>query len=121
MLPWLMLLSILALVFCIIILGPLALNLSTRPWAGLGFVVVSYVFGLTGWLMGLLLTWILWGGLAVVIGLLVVGIGVVPIAMLATLLNGRWAELGILVLAIIMTFGLRLLGAYLIGEDSGRA
>jgi hypothetical protein len=109
-LPWLMLLSILTLGFNIVILLPLALIPPTRPWAGLGFFISSYVFGLTGWFMGLLLTWILWGGLAVVIGLLIMGIGVVPIGMLATLFNGMWAELGLLTLAVILTFGLRILG-----------
>lgn len=109
-LPWLMLLSILVLGFDIIILVPLALIPPTRPWAGLGFFISSYVFGLTGWFMGLLLTWMLWGGIAVVIGLFIMGIGVVPIGMLATLFNGMWAELGLLFLAVILTFGLRILG-----------
>jgi len=109
-LPWLMLLSILTLGFNIAILLPLALIPPTRPWAGLGFFISSYVFGLTVWFMGLLLTWMLWGGLAVVIGLFIMGIGVVPIGMLATLFNGMWTELGLLTLAVILTFGLRILG-----------
>jgi hypothetical protein len=112
-LPWLMLLSILALGVCIVILGPLAVFRPTRPWAGLGYYVASYVFGLTGWFMGLLLTWILWGGFAVLIGLVVLGIGVVPIAMLATLFKGMWAELGLLILTITLTFGFRILGMHL--------
>jgi len=109
-LPWLMLLCFLVLAFNIFILGPLALIPPTRPWAGLGFFISSYLFGLTGWFMGLLLTWILWGGCAVVIGLFIMGIGVVPIAMLATLLNGMWPELGLLILAVVLTYGLRVLG-----------
>jgi len=109
-LPWLMLLSFFLLAFNIIILVPLALIPLTRQWAGIGFFISSYIFGLTGWFMGLLLTWILWGGIAVVIGLLIMGIGVVPIAMLATLFNGMWPDLGLLLLAVILTFGLRTLG-----------
>jgi len=109
-LPWLMLLSFLALAFIIVILFPLAIIRPTRPWAGLGFFISSYVFGLTGWFMGLLLTWTLWGGLAVIIGLFIFGIGVVPIAMLATLLNGMWLELAVLFMAVILTFGLRIAG-----------
>jgi len=108
---WLIiLLSSLTLGFNIVILLPLALIPPTRPWAGLGFFISSYVFGLTGWFMGLLLTWILWGGLAVFIGLFIMGVGVVPIGMLATLFNGMWVELGLLVLAVILTFRLRVLG-----------
>ncbi len=109
-LPWLILLSVLTLAFNIVILLPLALIPPTRPWAGVGFFISSFVFGLTGWLMGLLLTWILWGVFAVLIGLFILGIGVVPIGMLATLFNGMWLELGLLFLAVVLTFGLRILG-----------
>jgi hypothetical protein len=112
-LPWLMLLSIIVLAFNIVILIPLSIISQTRPWAGLGFFISSFIFGMTGWFMGLLLTWTLWGGMAVIVGLLIMGIGVVPIAMLATLFNGMWIYLGILTLAIILTFGLRILGTIL--------
>ena len=43
-LPWLMLLSVLALALNIIILVPLALIPPTRPWAGLGFFFSSYIY-----------------------------------------------------------------------------
>ena len=109
-LPWLMLLSFLALAFIILVLLPLTIARRTRSLAGLGFFISSYVFGLTGWFMGLLLTWTLWGGLAVIIGLFIFGIGVVPIAMLATLLNGMWLELTVLFVVVILTFGLRIAG-----------
>jgi len=112
-LPWLILLCLLVLVFNIIILGPLAAIPATRPWAGLGFFISSYIFGLTGWFMGLLLTWILWGGCAVVVGLFIMGIGVVPIAMVATIVNGMWPDFGLLVLAVVLTYGLRVLGSVL--------
>lgn len=112
-LPWLMLISLIALGICIVILGPLALLRFTRPWAGIGYFIASYVFGLTGWFMGLLLTWMLWGGVAVIIGLVFLGVGVIPIAMLATLFKGMWAELGLLILAVVLTYGLRVLGMHL--------
>jgi hypothetical protein len=85
-LPWLMFLSILTLLINIVVLSPLAAIRRTRAWAGVGFFLSSYVFGLTAWFMGLLLTWFLWGGFAVIIGLFIMGIGVVPIGMLATFL-----------------------------------
>lgn len=116
-LPWLVFISFLTLAFCVVILGPLALIPATRPWAGLGYFIASYVFGLTGWFMGLLLTWILWGGFAVFVGLLILGCGVVPIAMLATFFKGMWAEFGILVLAVVLTFGSRILGACLVDKE----
>jgi hypothetical protein len=111
-LPWLVVISLFVLAFCIVILGPLAMLRPTRPWAGLGLSIASYIFGITGWFMGLIWTWILWGSWAVIIGLLVLGVGCVPIALLATLFKGMWPELGMLLLIVIATFGCRLLGAY---------
>jgi hypothetical protein len=113
-LPWLMRISIITLMLNLLILGPLALISPARSWSGFGFVISSYIFGITGWFMGLLLTWILWGGIAVLIGLFIMGIGVVPIGILAALFNGMWLELGFLVLAVILTFGLRILGLTLV-------
>ncbi len=112
-LPWLMLLSMIAVGFCVVILLPLTVFRATRGWAGVGFFFASFVFGLTGWFMGLLLALALWGVFAVIIGLFFCGIGVVPIAMLATLFNGMWLELGVLVLAVILTLGSRILGLML--------
>lgn len=115
-LPWLMSLSILLLGCDIVILVPLAFIPRTRTWAGVGFYVSAFVFGLTGWGMGLILTWALWGGLAVFVGVFLMGIGVVPIAMLAALCNRMWLDLGLLVVAVILTFGLGSLGSFLGGN-----
>jgi len=52
----------------------------------------------------------IWGGVALFIGLFLAGVGVVPIAMLATLINGEWATLGQIVLLLVFTFGFRTLG-----------
>jgi len=119
-LPWLMLASIIVLGLCIFVLGPLAIIPATRPIAGVCYFIASYLFGLTGWFMGLLLAWMLWGLWAVIVGLVIFGVGVVPVAMLATLVNGRWWDLGFLLLAVVLTFGTRLLGAALAeSERSG--
>lgn len=56
---------------------------------------------------GLLMTLFIWGWGGVFIGLFMGGVGVVPIAMLATLLNGVWGALIELVLLTIMTYATR--------------
>jgi len=116
-LPWLGLLSMIALGICIFVLLPLSIFRATRQVAGGLFLWISFIFGLTGWFFGLLLTYFLWGIIAVIIGLFILGIGVVPIGILAALLNGMWPELGILILAIVLTFGCRLFGAFLIANQ----
>jgi len=113
-LPWLGLFSMIALGICIFVLLPLAIFRSTRAVAGGLFLWISFVFGLTGWFFGLLLTYSLWGIIAVIIGLFILGIGVVPIGMLAALVNGMWLELGVLILAIVLTFCCRAFAAFLI-------
>lgn len=116
-LPWLMYILPIVVALNVWILIPLAIIPPTRGWAGLGFYISSYIFGLTGWFMGLLLSLYLWGWFAVFIGLFLLGVGVVPVAMLATLFNGMWYELGMLFLAVVLTFGTRLFGIYLMEKS----
>jgi hypothetical protein len=112
--PWLVGISSLAIAILIFVLLPLAIFRKTRAFAGNGMMISSWVFGITLWVWGLILTYHLWGALAVFIGLFLLGVGVVPIAMLATLFKGMWPTLGELVLLTILTFGTRLAGAFVI-------
>lgn len=95
---------------------PLSIPRATRGFSAIVLFVASYVFGATLWMVGLLYTLATWGLVAVIIGLLIAGIGVVPIAMLATLLEGMWVPLLELVLLTIMTFGSRI-GALSLAES----
>jgi hypothetical protein len=100
----------------LVILLPLSFLKVTHVLAGYGFYTTSFVCGISGWYMGCPLCGEVWGPLAVIIGLLILGIGVVPIAMLATLFNGMWIELGLLVLAVVMTLGFRFIGINFVEE-----
>lgn len=112
--PWLVKISILLLVVVIVILLPLAIFSKTRSLVGGIMIFASWVFGATLWVSGLLLTYHLWGAFAVFIGLFLLGVGVVPFAILATIFSGMWSDLGELVLLIILTFGTRFIGASLV-------
>ena len=50
----------------------------------------------------------------VLIGLVFVGVGVVPVAMFGALINGLWSLLLELMLITGFTFGTRFLGGYLV-------
>lgn len=113
-LPWVAPIMWLVLAFDIVILLPLIIFQKTRGYAGIGLFISSYIFGFTLWLFGLLLAYFLWGFLAVFIGLILAGVGVVPVAMLATLFNGEWALLGLLVFFTAITFGTRFLGMHIV-------
>lgn len=114
--PWLETISFITLLIAIFVLLPSAFFSSTPRFAGNGMVISSYVFGVTLWVWSLLLTYVLWGGMALLIGLFMMGIGVVPIAMLATLFKGMWSTLGQLVLLLALTFGIRFWGYHLLGK-----
>ena len=111
--PFLKVLYSIAMFVSIFSLLPTALFRRTRGIAGIGLFIASYIFGATLWVWAFLLTYMLWGMGALIIGLLIFGIGVVPIAMLATLFKGEWYLLGNLSLLLVFTFGARMFGAYL--------
>lgn len=104
LLPWFSILTWFVVALAVFVLMPLAIPRATRGFSSVALLMSSYVFGVTLWMEGLLLTLFIWGFGAALLGIFVLGIGVVPIAMLATLLNGMWEPLIELVLLTIMTF-----------------
>ncbi len=116
LLPWFSVLTWIGFGVVVFVLLPLAIPKATRGFSSVGLIVASYVFGATLWMEGLLFTLAIWGVGAVFIGLFLAGVGVVPIAMLATLLKGMWGPLVELVLLTIMTFGSRI-GAMSLAES----
>lgn len=107
LLPWFSLLTWVAFGIVVFILLPLAIPRATRRFSSVAMFIASYVFGATLWMTGLLLTLSIWGITAVIIGIILGGVGVVPIAMLATLVHGYWLPLVELVLLTVATFGCR--------------
>lgn len=107
-LPWASTVS--GVVFCVVVfvLLPLAIPRATRLFSSTSIFVGSYVFGATAWMLALLLAYEIWGWTGVIIGLLLGGIGVVPVALLATLLNGIWAGFFLLLALVILTYASRI-------------
>lgn len=115
-LPWFWILTWVTLAIVIFILLPLAIPRTTRGFSSVAMFIASYVFGATLWMMGLLFTLSIWGIKAVIIGVLLGGVGVVPIAILATLFHGYWLPLVELILLTVATFGCRI-GALSLAES----
>src|SRR5438552_7763553 len=59
--PWLLSIFSVTLAITILLLIPMSLFSGTRGYASIGLVLSSYLFGLTLWMWGLLLTYSLWG------------------------------------------------------------
>lgn len=109
LLPWFQRLAVLGLLLTLLVLLPLAVPKTTRGFSSIAIFVASYVFGATLWMEGLLLTLSIWGVGAAILGLLILGVGVVPIAMIATLVRGMWGYLVELSVLVVATFGSRAL------------
>ena len=116
LLPWFSVLTWIAFGLVVFVFLPLAIPKATRGFSSISLFIASYVFGATLWMEGLLLTLFIWGIGAVFIGLFIAGVGVVPIAIIATLLKGMWVPLIELVLLTVMTFTSRI-GAMSLAES----
>jgi hypothetical protein len=92
---------------------PLAIFRTTRPAAAAGLIISAWVYGITNWMLGFLTAFHFWGALGVFIGLCIAGIGVIPIAVLAALINGAWGVLGNLAIGIVLWIVALGLGSFL--------
>lgn len=96
------------------VLLPMACFRSTRSAAGSGLICASWVFGATTWFLGATVTFATWGWIAVLIGLLLGGVGVVPIGILVAFFSIESMSLGVsLIVMVIIVFATRLGGVAL--------
>lgn len=104
----------------LLIINIIALVISAIPNArgasGILIYISSYIYGLGTWIFGLAVTLTLWGWVAVLIGVLMGGIGVVPIGMLAAIFHGQWGIFWTLLINLALTYSARIIGAVLISS-----
>lgn len=106
--------SWLAVAVVIVVLLPLAIFKKTRGVSGLGIYIASYLFGATTWFLGATVTFVTWGWVGLVIGLVIAGVGVVPIGILAAFISLKEPTLGFSILAMVaITLGSRIGGVAL--------
>jgi len=118
LLPPLFSIGWIAVAIVILVLLPLSLFRRLRGFTGTAIFLSSYLFGLICWLTGFVVTYSLWGAWAVVLGILLLGGGVVPIGMVASLFKGEWQMLVLLFILVVLTFGTRIGGMSI--ANSGR-
>ena len=76
----------------------------TRGFAGMAFYFWSLAAGLQLWLASLLVVLELWGIVAAIIGLCMAGVGVLPIALVASLFKAEWS----IFFQLLLSFGMML-------------
>jgi hypothetical protein len=102
----------------VFILLPMALFRATRSVAGTGIFFLSYLFGITTWFIGATVTFATWGWLGLLIGLLIAGIGVVPIGILAAFISLKEPTLGFsMIEMVIVVFATRMGGMALVASS----
>lgn len=102
---------------CILVLPWLAIFRRSRGLAGGAYVAASYVFGATLWIMCLLTVWDVWGGFWAAVGVLVLGVGVLPMSLVIFALASQWALFIEVLLIAAVALGVRLLGVWLIAKS----
>ena len=89
----------------VVILLPMAIFRATRSAAGTGIFFSSYIFGLTTWFLGAAVTFVTWGWVGLLIGLLFFGVGVVPIGILAAFISLKLPSLGFSLIVMSLITG----------------
>lgn len=56
----------------------------------------------------------LWGWIGLLVGLILMGVGVVPVAIVASVLVGQWELVKVFAFLLVSTFGIRALSLYLV-------
>jgi len=93
-----------------------AITHPARTVSGIIIFVSSYIFGVATWIYGLAVTLHLWGIFAVIIGVVLGGVGVVPIGMLAAIFHGEWDIFFTLLIMVGLSIASSIIGALLAGS-----
>ena len=112
MYPYLVVATQYVLPVCGTVLLPLTGFRRTRVFALTAIYACSYLFGAVNWAFGFLVTYHYFGVIGLVVGLFIVGIGVVPIGIVASALHSDWGIAGNLVLGAVLTYGARVFALY---------
>lgn len=101
---------LLALTFLVLI--PMMVIKTTRPYSGLILFQLTYIFGGIAWFYSahycLYFLSVFW----FIVGLFVAGVGVAPVAVIGSLIKGDWETFGLIGTQLFATFGCRALALY---------
>lgn len=106
-----------ACLMALLVFVPLAIFKATRVLAAGGLLIASAVFGACLWMTSVVLTYAQWGTFGLLVGLGFLGIGVAPLALLASTINAAWAMCGRLVWLTIGAVGSHGVAVYLLQRE----
>lgn len=105
--------SSMALLALLLVLLPLAISRRTRGFAGTTIYFVSWIWGITLWIKATSVLLYLWGIWGFIIGVVLLGVGSAPVAIIASLIHREWTYVGVLVLYVVAIVGVRMLAGWI--------
>jgi hypothetical protein len=87
-----------------------------REWVGLILLNISLLTGFACWVFSLIVTYYTLGGFWLIVGLMLLGLGVFPLAVFGTILRGRWSTLPDLLFAIVLMVVPRMVGKWIVNR-----
>ena len=109
---------VIAVAIALLIVLPLTFWKKSRGVAGVSLIVLSYVFGLTTWLLGSAVTFGSFGWFGLIFGLLILGIGVVPLGIIGAFFKLDSGPLAItLIVMVLVSLSARFAGVYAVSKS----
>jgi hypothetical protein len=119
---WIVDIFFLDVALCLLLATPFALFRRTRGFAGIAIIAASWIGGAALWIGCATLTYALWGIAALVAGILILGVGVLPMALIAAGWISDWSDFWALSAMMAILLVLRLAGSFLMHKaDTERA
>jgi hypothetical protein len=120
-LPWVFFVAICAFCLSLIVFLPLSFFRRTRSVSAVCFLLASYLIGLWTWCYGFEVAFDIWGTTGIIVGMLLGGVGVFPVAVLAAMFRAEWWIVFDLFVYLAITFGLRFYSIFLNEKVQRRA
>jgi hypothetical protein len=117
-LPILNLVSVISFAAILVFGTPLIFFRATRHVTGICFVYWSQLNGALLWMFSLLVTLQIWGMMAAIVGVILMGVGIFPVAVLACAFNGYWKMVGELFLNLAFVLLARFGGFFLMYKSN---
>ena len=92
--------------------GGLVLFHKTRAYGGVALCLFSWLVGLSTWLLGAAFTFSSFGWIGLIVGLLLFGIGVVPLGVFGAVWQGEPSFAGLLLAMAAGTYAIRVCGIW---------
>jgi hypothetical protein len=100
------------------VLGVMFFFKRLRQSVGLILLNMSYLTGFACWVFSFIITYRTLGGFGLVVGLVFLGIGVFPLAVIGTMMRGLWPSLPDLIFAIALMLIPRFVGLWIVKRQT---